>query len=150
MEEWDDEVALFMRPRRAAFSRIAHATHPVPDLPCEPSCASAHIHALGVCASKLALANWLDALPYPIMEKAVHDLQTTLHLYKMNESARASLESETFHCHACSRTFHAAYMASHIADHTCKIDAASIALPYSTGYEPLVRCRESAARPGCV
>jgi hypothetical protein len=123
------DVALFMRPRRNAYVRIAEATRRVPNLPTGGSCTSAHMHALGVCDSKLALSNWLDALPFPLVERAVRDLQEAARVHVMNEPCRAKLGTETFFCHVCSHRMSAAYMDSHIAMHTCEMDRACLIQP---------------------
>jgi hypothetical protein len=132
------DVCIFMNPRRAAYNRIAGATCNLPPLPTHGTCANAHVHALGVCASKLALANWLDALPFPLLEKAIIDLEHAKAVHADNEPRRALLDSEVFMCFECRREYPAAYMDSHIANHTCQLDLSALSRPYMSEYEPLL------------
>jgi hypothetical protein len=137
MDDRDTHVARFMQPRESAYNRIALADRKIAPLPGGGSCASAHIHALGVCSSKLALANWLDALPFPLLEKAIHDLDRVAREHAANQTARAMLESDTFDCHVCETRMSRSFMDSHIAAHTCEMDRAATALPsYTLAYEP--------------
>jgi hypothetical protein len=130
-----DDTAIFMRPRRRAYMLIADANRRVAPLP-KASCASAHIHALGVCASKLALANWLDSVPFPLLEVAILKLQSAVRVHVENEPCRAMMDSETFLCHVCSQQMPAAYRDTHIAMHTCEMDSVALSNPYRTGYDP--------------
>jgi hypothetical protein len=136
LKMYEQETARFMQPRRSAYNRIALADRKVAPLPDDESCASAKLHALSVCSSKLALANWLDALPFPLMEKAIHNLALDARVHTENLKARAMLETETFDCHVCETRMPRSFMDSHIAAHTCEMDRVATALPYTLDYEP--------------
>jgi hypothetical protein len=127
-------VDSFMVPRQLAYDRIRMAKHRIPPLP-GGFCMGGHVHAQGVCASKLALSNWLDALPFPLLQKAIHELHVVAQMHAVNEPARAMLESEMFTCHVCGHMMAAAYMDSHIAVHTSEMDRAAIIEAYGD-YEP--------------